>query len=160
MKIAYNQRLLFYKNPSRTVIIDADLVYYKEAWTTGRTMGEAKSHASRMRREGVGFEKGNIVKWSNEIYDIRIVPPDAAEVIQDFDNQIAELQKQRQEFIDNNMRTWTIPTEVDCTKTITGDTKEQAQAKVREANKTPLSDNTVKQERRMVNNINDAFRKL
>jgi hypothetical protein len=83
----------------------------------------------------------------NDIEQVRVVPENDTQIIQMLDAEIAKVQKKRQDFIEENFLTWPLATPEDCVKTNPGQTKAEAQKRVREANKKPVKDRDLAGER-------------
>lgn len=161
MLLAYKLRLLRNK-ASAPKVIEGELQFYHEDWRIGRTMGSETHHATRSCREGFGLHRKRrgdttLAYRSNDLADIRIVPDAVAEIIHDYDKQIARLQTERQEFISYHFMTFPLPT-IEQAQIHEGQSKREAEAAAKQANKNrTISQAALASERRISGALNRAI---
>lgn len=113
---------------------DSKLAYKEENWLHCRSLGESQYRIHRTNIAGVIPLGAGAPDRPDEVHDIRIVSPDDEHTIREYDDAIAELENERLQFIQDQFKTWRIPTKDDCNRVIEGTTKDEAARLATEAN--------------------------
>lgn len=132
------------------VKLTQEMKWGRESWTIGRRLGDIRYQLLRMRKDGPSVP--NII---GNVYDARVVPPEAAEVIRGKQAAILQLQQELRSFLGEGFRTWPIVREPDCTSVVPGTSKAEAAQKLK--GERTLSSDEASREKQVIGDVNRAL---
>lgn len=123
------------------------VAWAEEYWYTAHQLGHGPV---------LDCTKAGAKVYNERVYDMRVLPEDARETLAAIDAEIRGLQERRQLWLDEHFREWPVMNAGNAPRIIGGRAKASAQAEFAKMKKPDAQ--TLKNQRRMVDELNRAIR--